>query len=64
MEAHLMALFRLCVRLGGTLSGEHGIGMAKREAFLALSDPYQIEALRALKGALDPDSIFNPGKVI
>jgi len=64
MEAHLMALFRLCVRLGGTLSGEHGIGMAKRPAFLALSDPYQIGALRALKRALDPESIFNPGKVI
>ncbi len=64
MEAHLLALFRLCLRLGGTLSGEHGIGLAKREAFLALSDPYQIEALRALKRALDPCAIFNPGKVI
>ncbi len=64
MEAHLMALFRLCLRLGGTLSGEHGIGLAKREAFLALSDPYQIQALRALKGALDPFALFNPGKVI
>jgi len=57
MEAHLMALFRLCIRLGGTLSGEHGIGLAKRQAFLALSDPYQIEALRALKRALDPCAI-------
>jgi FAD/FMN-containing dehydrogenase len=64
MEGHLMDLFRLCLRLGGTLSGEHGIGLAKREAFLALSDPYQIEALRALKRALDPAAIFNPGKVI
>jgi len=64
MEAHMMALFRLCLRLGGTLSGEHGIGLAKRQAFLALSDPYQIEALRALKRALDPAAIFNPGKVI
>lgn len=64
MEAHLTALFRLCIHLGGTLSGEHGIGLAKREAFLALSDPYQIEALRAIKRALDPSAIFNPGKVI
>jgi len=64
MDAHLMALFRLCLRLGGTLSGEHGIGLAKRDAFLALSDPYQIQALRAIKGALDPHGIFNPGKVI
>lgn len=64
MDAHLMNLFRLCLRLGGTLSGEHGIGLAKREAFLALSDPYQIQALRSLKKALDPNAIFNPGKVI
>ena len=64
MDAHLMALFRLCLRLGGTLSGEHGIGLAKREAFLALSDPFQIQALRAIRDALDPQGIFNPGKVI
>ncbi len=64
LEAQLMALFRLCLELGGTLSGEHGIGLAKRNAFLALSDPYQIEALRSIKRALDPDGIFNPGKVI
>ena len=64
LEAQLMALFRLSVDLGGTLSGEHGIGLAKREAFLALSDPYQIGMLRAMKRALDPHGIFNPGKVI
>jgi FAD/FMN-containing dehydrogenase len=64
LDRQLMDLFRLTLRLGGTLSGEHGIGLAKREAFLALSDPGQILALRALKRALDPSGIFNPGKVI
>lgn len=64
LEAQLMEIFRLCVSLGGTLSGEHGIGLAKRDAFLALSDPYQIEMLRNMKRALDPHGIFNPGKVI
>jgi len=64
LDAALMELFRLCLALGGTLSGEHGIGLAKREAFQKLSDPYHLEALRALKRALDPDGIFNPGKVI
>ncbi len=64
LEHQLMDLFRLAISLGGTLSGEHGIGLAKRDAFLALSDPAQIQALRALKRALDPQNIFNPGKVI
>ncbi len=64
LERQVMDLFKLAVRLGGTLSGEHGIGLAKRDAFLALSDPSQIELLRALKRAWDPAGIFNPGKVV
>jgi FAD/FMN-containing dehydrogenase len=64
LEAQVMALFRLSVELGGALSGEHGIGLAKRDAFLALSDPYQIGMLRGLKRALDPHNLFNPGKVV
>ncbi len=64
LQQQVMDLFRLCLDLGGTLSGEHGIGLAKRDAFLALSDPFQIEALRGLKRALDPAGIFNPGKVV
>ena len=64
LARQVLDLFQLALSLGGTLSGEHGIGLAKREAFLALSDPAQIKALRALKQALDPHGIFNPGKVI
>ena len=64
LERQLMDLFRLAISLGGTLSGEHGIGLAKREAFLALADPAHLRTLRALKQALDPQNIFNPGKVI
>ncbi len=64
LEHQLMDLFRLAVSLGGTLSGEHGIGLAKREAFLALTDPGQLALLRSLKQALDPRGIFNPGKVL
>lgn len=64
LDQHLSDLFRLCLRLGGTLTGEHGIGLAKRDAFLTLMDPYAVQALRRLKQALDPQGIFNPGKVI
>lgn len=64
LEAQLLDLFRLALSLGGTLSGEHGIGLTKRDAFLALSDPGHLRTLRALKQALDPSGIFNPGKVL
>jgi FAD/FMN-containing dehydrogenase len=38
--------------------------LAKREAFLKYTDPWQVEAARAIKRALDPCGIFNPGKVV
>jgi FAD/FMN-containing dehydrogenase len=64
MEACVMALFRLVLELGGTITGEHGIGLAKRDAFLMLCDPWQARAIRSMKKALDPCSIFNAGKVV
>jgi FAD/FMN-containing dehydrogenase len=64
LDRQLMDLFGICVGLGGTLSGEHGIGLAKKEAFHRFADPYQIAALRAMKRALDPSGVFNPGKII
>jgi FAD/FMN-containing dehydrogenase len=64
IERDVANLFRLALDLGGTLTGEHGIGLAKRDAFLELSDPWQISAIRAIKNALDPCGIFNQGKVI
>jgi FAD/FMN-containing dehydrogenase len=63
LDAALAPLFALCIELGGTLSGEHGIGLAKRGAFLRHADPYAIAALRGIKQALDPRGVFNAGKV-
>jgi len=64
LDRQLTALFGLCVGLGGAISGEHGIGRAKRDAFLQFADPGQVRSLRAIKRALDPSGIFNPGKVV
>jgi FAD/FMN-containing dehydrogenase len=64
LEEELLALFRLCLSLGGTLSGEHGLGVAKRDMFERLADPGHLAALRALKKALDPCNLFNPNKVL
>ena len=56
-------LFRAAVALGGKISGEHGIGLVQRSLLpLALSPP-EIAAMRALKTALDPRGILNPGKI-
>lgn len=56
-------LFALAVRLGGTISGEHGIGVSKRDYLSLALNPAAISAMRALKRALDPAGILNPGKI-
>ena len=50
--------------LGGTCTGEHGIGVGKREALRAEVGEEGIAAMRAIKHALDPLNLLNPGKVL
>jgi D-lactate dehydrogenase len=50
--------------MGGTLSGEHGIGLAKRDFMAQAFTPETLATMRAIKAALDPDGILNPGKVL
>ena len=57
-------MFELALALGGTLSGEHGIGLSKRGFMARAFDPATLEAMRAIKQALDPDGILNPGKML
>lgn len=63
-HAALPDVFALVLALGGTLSGEHGIGLAKREFMAQAFNPATLAAMRAIKAALDPDGILNPGKVL
>ncbi|MBB4065679.1 FAD-binding oxidoreductase [Gellertiella hungarica] len=49
--------------LGGSFSAEHGIGLEKRHAYLTYSDPVKRVMADSIKQALDPDLLFNPGKV-
>ena len=54
----------LVTAAGGSISAEHGIGQLKRDEFERLAPPGRIAALRAIKQALDPLGIMNPGKLI
>ncbi|MFI5369437.1 MAG: FAD-binding oxidoreductase, partial [Spirochaetia bacterium] len=50
-------------RRGGVVSGEHGIGLSKRASFRRNLSPSHLSVLQAIKRALDPDGILNPGKI-
>jgi len=60
----LPKIFELALALGGALSGEHGIGLAKRDFMPQAFDAATLATMRAIKHALDPDGILNPGKVL
>jgi glycolate oxidase len=63
-EAALDALFQKVVELGGVVTGEHGIGLAKKR-WWPLAAPKPLRNLhRAVKSALDPDNLLNPGKFL
>ena len=51
------------VALGGAISGEHGIGLAKTPFLRIQHSPAQVKAMQAVKAALDPRGILNPGKM-
>jgi glycolate oxidase len=63
-KAALADMFHLARRLGGTLTGEHGVGVLKREWVGEELGETSLELQRALKAALDPSGILNPGKAI
>ncbi len=57
-------IMQLCADMGGTISGEHGIGVEKLEAMPFIFSPRDIAAMRNVKLAFDPEDIYNPGKLI
>jgi glycolate oxidase len=56
-------IFSEAIDLGGTLTGEHGIGLAKRDYLSKALDPLAREQMLAIKRLLDPNNILNPGKI-
>ena len=63
VDQAVAAILRAAVELGGTITGEHGVGLAKRD-FLELEQGKELVALqRRLKAVFDPLGILNPGKI-
>ncbi|HRG58185.1 MAG TPA: FAD-linked oxidase C-terminal domain-containing protein [Bacteroidia bacterium] len=56
-------IFKLCVQLGGTISGEHGIGLVQKKYLSIAQSPTQIELQKGIKKLFDPNHILNPGKI-
>lgn len=56
-------LYAIVYRLGGKLSGEHGIGYKRKQLMQEYTQPAELEMMRSIKLALDPNLILNPGKI-
>ncbi|MFF7710622.1 FAD-linked oxidase C-terminal domain-containing protein [Pseudomonas sp. NPDC007930] len=63
-ERLMQVIYAATLALGGSISAEHGLGQAKREAAQQYKAPLELELMRTLKQALDPAGLMNPGKVV
>ncbi len=59
----LKELYQATKTLGGTISGEHGIGSKRKPYMESVSSPVELELMRKIKKAFDPNNIMNPGKI-
>jgi FAD/FMN-containing dehydrogenase len=58
------AVHDLVMGMDGSFSAEHGVGRLKRDELARYKSPVEVELMRRLKRALDPDDILNPGRVV
>ncbi|HEX7512579.1 MAG TPA: FAD-linked oxidase C-terminal domain-containing protein, partial [Candidatus Methylomirabilis sp.] len=63
VEQAIAAIFEASVRLGGTLSGEHGIGLSKQPYMNLAVSKQTVKLMVDIKRAVDPKNILNPGKI-
>ena len=57
-------ILRMCIRFGGTISGEHGVGIEKRSMMSELFAPEDLELMHAIRRAFNPDQRLNPAKIL
>lgn len=63
VEQAFKEIFDEAIRLGGTITGEHGVGVAKKNFLPQFAGPVQMRLMRELRRILDPNQILNPGKM-
>jgi glycolate oxidase subunit GlcD len=64
VEAASQEIMAACVDAGGTITGEHGVGVDKRKYMHLVYGPDEIEAMRSVRDVFDPSGLLNPGKVL
>jgi glycolate oxidase len=63
VHAAFQEIFDEAIRLGGTITGEHGVGLAKKDFLPKFAGDAQMRVMRELRRALDPNNVLNPGKM-
>ncbi len=63
VEKAFEEIFEAAINFGGTITGEHGVGIAKKEFLTKWMSPGTIEAMKKIKEHFDPNNILNPGKI-
>lgn len=63
IKTAIREIFKLCKSLGGTISGEHGIGYVQQEFMDIMFSEMHLELMRGIKRVFDPNNIMNPGKI-
>ena len=63
-EAFGMDILKLCVEVGGSITGEHGVGIEKLDAMCHQYNSAELDVFHQIKNAFDPNSLLNPGKAV
>jgi glycolate oxidase len=63
VHAAFREIFEKAIALGGTITGEHGVGLAKKEFLEKFAGKTSLDVMRAMKHTLDPNHVLNPGKI-
>ena len=64
MKLAMKEIFDFALELGGTITGEHGIGLAKKRFLRGAIGEGSLQLMRQLKRTLDPEALLNPGKIL